>query len=403
MTGTFMQIKKFFASLVPKKKQAGRRRRRATSDDVEERSASCRSRTSRSSNPVVQEPRDRADREVHGDDVSPGRSATPHGPRARRWQRPATHRAPPQAAAAAATPAGREGAGRAIAIDKGDKRDRNAAGVDEAKTPRRRRSALDEGRPVMRRHPCSRVCCSRPAAATTAAATRQPTTRRRQCPGPKPPPAHGEAEPRRTSKIASRARRPRSRPARVQDRRADVRRRPLLPAGDGKAARLRAVPGARHDPPRVQGSRLRRRAVARPVPVVRHRASTGFGQPTEAKPRSRQDRARAPSSSSRPNYSYEDLKLVGIVAQGTQRKVLMMDPATSATSSSAATASAKRRRSSKDIGTGFVTFVVAPENDGKVQRPADERSRPALSERPAADDADVAAAAGRPAVLRRRP
>ena len=101
----------------------------------------------------------------------------------------------------------------------------------------------------------------------------------------------------------------------------------------------------------------------------------GFGQPTEAKPDLDKTCTR-PDQLVAPNYSYEDLHLVGIVAQGTQRKALMMDPNNLGHIVKRNDCVGKEKAIAKDIGTGFVTFVVAPENDGKVQRPAVEKSVP---------------------------
>lgn len=101
----------------------------------------------------------------------------------------------------------------------------------------------------------------------------------------------------------------------------------------------------------------------------------GFGQPAETKPDLDKTCTR-PEQLVATNYSYEDLHLVGIVAQGTQRKALMMDPNNLGHIVKRNDCVGKEKAIAKDIGTGFVTFVVAPENDGKVQRPAVERSVP---------------------------
>ena len=114
---------------------------------------------------------------------------------------------------------------------------------------------------------------------------------------------------------------------RVQARRRDLRAGPLLPAhGRRRQGRLslRAVPGAREHPPRVQGARLRRRA-ERAIRSSRSCSSqAGLGRAGETKPDLDKTCTR-PDQLVATNYSYEDLKLVGIVAQGTQRKALMMD------------------------------------------------------------------------------
>ncbi|MBV8759040.1 MAG: pilus assembly protein PilP [Deltaproteobacteria bacterium] len=99
----------------------------------------------------------------------------------------------------------------------------------------------------------------------------------------------------------------------------------------------------------------------------------GFGQPTEVKPDLDKTCTRADLLVA-TNYSYEDLHLVGIVAQGTQRKALMMDPNNLGHIVKRNDCVGKEKAIAKDIGTGYVTFVVAPENDGRVQRPAVEKS-----------------------------
>lgn len=73
------------------------------------------------------------------------------------------------------------------------------------------------------------------------------------------------------------------------------------------------------------------------------------------------------------NYSYEDLKLVGIVAQGTQRKALMMDSGNLGHIVKRNDCVGKERAIVKDIGTGFITFVIVSD-DGK--RPPVEKSVP---------------------------
>jgi hypothetical protein len=72
------------------------------------------------------------------------------------------------------------------------------------------------------------------------------------------------------------------------------------------------------------------------------------------------------------DYSYQDLKLVGIVAQGTQRKVLMMDTANFGHIIKRGDCVGKEKAVVKDIGTGYVTFVV--DEDPDLKRPAQETS-----------------------------
>ncbi len=75
------------------------------------------------------------------------------------------------------------------------------------------------------------------------------------------------------------------------------------------------------------------------------------------------------------NYSYLDLKLVGIVAQGTQRKVLMLDRTNYGHIIKRGDCVGKEKAVVKDIGPGFVTFVIHPDADDKTpNRVAEERS-----------------------------
>lgn len=75
------------------------------------------------------------------------------------------------------------------------------------------------------------------------------------------------------------------------------------------------------------------------------------------------------------NYSYLDLRLVGIVAQGTQRKVLMMDRGNLGHIIRRGDCVGKEKAVVKDIGTGYVTFVVAPDpEDRNPNKAAEERS-----------------------------
>lgn len=75
------------------------------------------------------------------------------------------------------------------------------------------------------------------------------------------------------------------------------------------------------------------------------------------------------------SYSYLDLRLVGIVAQGTQRKALMMDRGNFGWIVRRGDCVGKEKAVAKDIGAGFVTFVVRPdENDKNPNRVPEERS-----------------------------
>lgn len=74
------------------------------------------------------------------------------------------------------------------------------------------------------------------------------------------------------------------------------------------------------------------------------------------------------------NYSYLDLTLVGVVAQGTQRKVLMMDRGNLGHIIRRGDCVGKEKAVVKDIGPGFVTFVLTPDDDKNPNRGPTERS-----------------------------
>jgi Tfp pilus assembly protein PilP len=75
------------------------------------------------------------------------------------------------------------------------------------------------------------------------------------------------------------------------------------------------------------------------------------------------------------NYSYLEMKLVGIVAQGTQRKALMMDRGGVGRIVRRGDCVGKEKAVVKDIGPGFVTFVVHPDVEDKTpNRAPEERS-----------------------------
>ncbi|MDQ3364631.1 MAG: pilus assembly protein PilP [Myxococcota bacterium] len=74
------------------------------------------------------------------------------------------------------------------------------------------------------------------------------------------------------------------------------------------------------------------------------------------------------------NYSYQTLKLVGIVAQGTQRKVLMMDSGNLGHIVKKGDCVGKEKALVKDIGAGYVTFVITPTATAAGQREPEEHS-----------------------------
>src|SRR6185503_5994482 len=71
--------------------------------------------------------------------------------------------------------------------------------------------------------------------------------------------------------------------------------------------------------------------------------------------------------------SYTELKLVGIVAQGTQRKVLMVN-GREGWIIKRGDCVGKEKAVVKDIGTGFITFLVDADTAAANQRPAEEYS-----------------------------
>jgi hypothetical protein len=81
-----------------------------------------------------------------------------------------------------------------------------------------------------------------------------------------------------------------------------------------------------------------------------------------------------------PTSSYVDLKLVGIVAQGTQRKVLMMEARPDLASRTLGwiikrgDCVGKEKAVVKDIGTGYVTFQLDLDTSGGTPRALEEYS-----------------------------
>lgn len=68
------------------------------------------------------------------------------------------------------------------------------------------------------------------------------------------------------------------------------------------------------------------------------------------------------------NYSYTDLRLVGIVAERAQRRVLMMDAGNLGHIIKKGDCVGREKAVVKDIGTGFITFQVQPEDQtGNVE------------------------------------
>jgi Tfp pilus assembly protein PilP len=76
------------------------------------------------------------------------------------------------------------------------------------------------------------------------------------------------------------------------------------------------------------------------------------------------------------NYSYQDLKLVGIVSRGTQRKVLMMDAGNLGHIIKRGDCVGKEKAVVKDIGAGYITFQVTKEPTAAGTPEAEEHSVP---------------------------
>lgn len=103
-------------------------------------------------------------------------------------------------------------------------------------------------------------------------------------------------------------------------------------------------------------------------PYVMTPAGLGGGSST-SKPEPHQT-CKRPDQFVAPGYSYQDLKLVGIVAQGTLRKALMMDSRPLGYLVKRGDCVGKEKAVVKDIGAGYITFVAEEDPDSK--RPAQE-------------------------------
>lgn len=140
--GTYVQIKKFFASLLPKKKRLGEQNSAVPGDDaVPERERIVSIENLSLTNPVVRNREIRltarfvastfrADEDVDPPSLKSNAKAAP---------------APAKPMAPASTPKGAKQRTE-DALDKADKKDRNAAGVDEAKTPAAGVQRMKEGK-----------------------------------------------------------------------------------------------------------------------------------------------------------------------------------------------------------------------------------------------------------------
>lgn len=100
------------------------------------------------------------------------------------------------------------------------------------------------------------------------------------------------------------------------------------------------------------------------------RAPTGSaGGGSDIVPRDTTSRCQRPDQLRVPNYGYQDLKLVGIVRQGTQRKVLMMDPGNYGHIIRGGDCVGKEKAWVKDIGDNFVCFEAMDPTGTRVLDP----------------------------------
>lgn len=110
-------------------------------------------------------------------------------------------------------------------------------------------------------------------------------------------------------------------------------------------------------------------------------------------------------------FSYADLKLVGIVTQGAQRRALMMDPGNMGQTIKKGDCVGREKALVKDIGDGFITFAVRPEvtasgqekamqEESKFLRPGkfEVTSQPTTGDVPAKSSVQVVAPPGAPRV-----
>jgi len=74
------------------------------------------------------------------------------------------------------------------------------------------------------------------------------------------------------------------------------------------------------------------------------------------------------------NYSYTDLRLVGIITEKTQRRVLMMDSGNLGHIIRKGDCVGREKALVKDIGAGFITFQVEPDDVGTQARAVEEHS-----------------------------
>lgn len=68
------------------------------------------------------------------------------------------------------------------------------------------------------------------------------------------------------------------------------------------------------------------------------------------------------------NYSYTDLRLVGIIAEKTQRRVLMMDSGNLGHIIRKGDCVGREKALVKDIGAGFITFQVEPDDMSQARQ-----------------------------------
>ncbi len=74
------------------------------------------------------------------------------------------------------------------------------------------------------------------------------------------------------------------------------------------------------------------------------------------------------------NYSYTDLRLVGIIAEKTQRRVLMMDSGNLGHIIKKGDCVGREKALVKDIGAGYITFQVEPDDMANQARQVEDHS-----------------------------
>ncbi|HEU0037576.1 MAG TPA: pilus assembly protein PilP [Kofleriaceae bacterium] len=110
--------------------------------------------------------------------------------------------------------------------------------------------------------------------------------------------------------------------------------------------------------------------------------SNSTDKTTNSTPIDAGSRCQRPDQLVAQNYGFQDLKLVGIVAQGTQRKVLMMDPSNYGRIIRRGDCVGKEKAWVKDIGDNFVCFEVVQNDRPTNQHCVELHSKTVASQLP---------------------